>query len=418
MREGHGFFETYDILLLFVGLALLLITLGRQLFERLNLNTTFVYLVVGVLAGPLLLDMAPDDARVALPVLERVAEFAVIISLIVLGIRIGRPLSWSRWQSTVRLVLIAMPATILLVAATGMWLLGLALGPAVLLGAILAPTDPILAGPLEEESLEDEREDRFGLSSEAGLNDGFAFPFVYLGIYLTWRPHAWSEWIGYWLLRDLLYAVAFALPLGWLLGHVCGKVYRRLRQDDGVSRKRHLFIPLALLLAVYGLVEVLGAYGFLAAFTAGLAFRRALDEQRRTLEQFANFTESVDELAKAAVLIIVGALMPWAELWRLGLPLLGFALALMLLLRPLVILAATMAGGFERLDRIYWAWFGIRGIGSLYYMSYAINAGLDETQAQTIFTITAGTVLISIVLHGLSVRPFLERFEGESEVEE
>jgi sodium/hydrogen antiporter len=126
-------------------------------------------------------------------VLERVAELAVIISLIVLGIRIGRPLSWSGWQSTLRLILIVMPATILAAALTGMWLLGLALGPAILLGAILAPTDPILAGPLEEESLEDESEDRFGLSSEAGLNDGFAFPFIYLGLYLTW-PRSRQAW--------------------------------------------------------------------------------------------------------------------------------------------------------------------------------------------------------------------------------
>jgi sodium/hydrogen antiporter len=417
MIDAHGWFEKYDILLLLSGLGLLLITLGRKLFERLNLNTTYVYLTVGLLAGPLLLDMAPEDALEAVPVLKRLAEAAVIISLIVLGIRIGRPISWSGWQSTVRLILIVMPATVAAVAAAGVWLLGLAFGPAVLLGAILAPTDPILAGPLEEESSADEAEERFGLSSEAGLNDGFAFPFVYLGLYLTLEPDEWRSWIGDWLLMDLLYAVALALPLGWVIGRICGRSYLKLMQKDEVSHKRRLFVPLALLLSAYGLVEMLGAYGFLAAFSSGLAFRRALAEAD-ILDSFASFTESVDELTKAAVLLMVGALLPWAAMMALGWPLLGFALFLIVVIRPVVTLAATVGGGFERLHRVYWAWFGIRGIGSIYYLSYALDNGVEEPAASSLFAITVGTVLVSVLLHGLSVRPFLERFEGEKEVEE
>jgi sodium/hydrogen antiporter len=126
----------------------------------------------------------------------------------------------------------------------------------------------------------------------------------------------------------------------------------------------------------------------------------------------------VDELAKAAVLILIGALLPWQEFRTLGWPLLGFALGLILVLRPGITLLATMGGGFRRLDRLYWGWFGIRGIGSIYYLSYAIDTGVEDAYARALFAVATGTIVVSVVLHGLSVRPFLERLEGEAEVEE
>jgi sodium/hydrogen antiporter len=415
---GREFFGTYDLLLVAVGLGLLLTTIGAGWLKRLNLSSTFVYLLVGIAVGPWLLNMAPLDPLEATPVLERVAELAVIMSLIVLGIRIARPITWSRWRSTARLILIVMPLTIAGVALSGYWILGLALGPAVLLGAILAPTDPILAGPLEEQNLREEADDRFGLSSEAGLNDGLAFPFVYLGLHLSFAPLAYREWIGRWLLVDLLYAVLLALPLGWFIGKACGRLYLRQHDRDAVSNKRREFTPLALLLLAYGLVEALGAYGFLAAFTTGLGFRRSLGVGSDELARFANFTEAVDDLVKAVALIMVGALLRWSEFLSLGWELPAFALVLVLVLRPAVTMVATVGGRFEPVHRAYWAWFGIRGIGSVYYLCYALNRGLQGELATELFTIVLGTVLISIVLHGLTVPPFLRHFEGESDFEQ
>jgi sodium/hydrogen antiporter len=410
-------FQPYDLLLAFAGVALLLITLGHGLLERLNINSTYVYLLVGVLAG-LLLDMAPDDPLTALPVVERVAEAAVVIGLVVLGIRIGRPISWSGWQSTVRLILIVKPATMLGVAAAGVWILGLPLGPAVLLAAILAPTDPILAGPLEEHSPEEDPEDEFGLSSEAGLNDGLAFPFVYLGIYLTLQPGGWEGWALEWLLVDLVYAVAVALPLGWLAGRFCGDAYVRLDQRDAVSHSRRLFVPLAMVLAIYGLIEALGGYGFLAAFTAGHGFRHAFEDHPDRLRAFADFAESVDELAKGALLLMVGALIPWSGLWSLRWETLAFALVLMVILRPGLTMLATAGGRFTGEERVYWAWFGIRGIGSLYYLTYALGHGVEGAAAETLFIVTIGTVLASVLLHGLTVRPVLARLRPGEPAEE
>jgi sodium/hydrogen antiporter len=418
MYETQLFFHPYDLLLLLVGAALLLTTVGKGLLDRINLSHTLIYLGIGLIAGPLVLGLAPENPLEAIGVLERITELAVIMSLIVIGIRIGRPLSLSGWRSTVRLILIVMPATILLIALTGHWLLGLALGPALLLGAILAPTDPILAGALEEQSLKDEAEDRFGLSSEAGFNDGFAFPFVYLGLNATMHLAEWQSWLGPWFLKDLLYGVALALPLGWFLGRLSGRLYLKSLKNEWVSKKRHEFIPLGLLLAAYGLTEILGAYGFLAAFTVGLGFRRTLDEEEEALTRFANFTEALDGLAKAIVLIMVGALLRWQDFSGLVWPLVAFALVLIFVLRPGVTYLATMRGGFKRLDRIYWSWFGIRGIGSIYYMSYALGSGIEEPVARTLFAITIGTVLASGIVHGLSLRPFMQLLEGGREVEE
>jgi sodium/hydrogen antiporter len=419
MLDSQPFLASYDLLLFGVGVALLLTTVGFGWLERLNVSKAFVYLAVGLLAGPLLLDLAPDDPLDATPVLERVAELGVIISLVVIGIRIGRPISWSNWQSTVRLILIVMPLTIAAVALSGAWLLGLALGPAILLGAILAPTDPVMAGALEEHSLEDEREDRFGLSTEAGFNDGFAFPFVYLGLYLIIERDDWQGWLAEWVVQDLLWAIAAALPLGWIAGQRCGRWYLSQRRSGAVSHKRRAFIPLALLLAVYGLTEAIGAYGFLSAFTVGLGFRRAFASNIDELEHFTNFNDALDDLIKAVVLIMLGALVRWDDITRLGWPLLAFVLVLLVVIRPGLTLAATAFSSFRTLHRLNWAWFGIRGIGSLYYLTYALNAGIDDNDlARTLLGITFATVLASSLLHGITLRPFLTRFAGEHDVED
>jgi sodium/hydrogen antiporter len=404
----HRLLDNYDLLLIAVGAALLLTAIGKPFLDRFNLNTTFVYLAVGLFGGPLVLDLAPKDPLLATPVLERLTELGVIISLIVIGIRIGRPFRWSAWRSTVRLIMIVMPVSIALVAASGYWLLGLALGPAILLGAILAPTDPILAGPLEEHDLKDEAEHRFGLSSEAGLNDGFAFPFVYLGLYLIWFQPQWDQWLGYWFLRDLIYAIAIGLPLGWVFGRLCGKLYMRLLIKSG-RRWRH-FTPLGLLLTIYGLAEAVGGYGFLAAFAAGIGFRQEMERDWRHLELFANFTESVDELLKVVILVSLGALLRWDYFAAHGWILVGFVLLLLFVIRPLVTLAATTGGRFRTHDRLYWAWFGVRGIGSIYYLCYAINAGLDPELARTLFAVVATVILASSLLHGLTLRPYLRRY--------
>jgi len=402
----------HDAIFVLAGLALLATTLGLTALNRLAFPKFFVYFPAGLLLGPSLLGLAPRDAQDGMQVLERVTEFAVIVSLIVAGLKIGRPFSWSAWRSTSRLILFVMPLSILGIALVGHLALGLPPGPAILLGAILAPTDPVLAGAVQLERPTEDDTMRFGLTSEAGLNDGFAFPFVFLGLYLTLRADAWPALGVYWLLKDLLYAVAIGLLAGYLAGRVGGRWFLRRARQEAVSRHRREIVPLALLLVAYGSVQLLGGYGFLAAFAAGIGLRHAIRDQHDDLREFTDATGLFEALAEAASIILLGALFRGADVLALGLGGIVLAAATLLLVRPLVVWVSTMRGGFTRAERALWAWFGIRGIGSLYYLAFAITFGLPDGLARTLLGAVTLVVLVSNVLHGVTAYPVVRRLGG------
>jgi len=409
---ASGVLSAYDALMVLAGLALLGTTLGLRTLNRLNFPKFFVYFPVGILAGPYVLGLAPQDPLDGMEVLERVTEFAVIVSLVVAGLKIGRPLRWGPWRSTARLILLVMPLSIGAIALVAHVLLGLPLGPAILLGAILAPTDPVLAGAVQLDRPSEDDEGRFGLTSEAGLNDGFAFPFVYLGLYLTLRGDEWPGLGYYWLLKDLLYAIVVALVAGYVLGRLGGRWFLWRADEDAVSRHRREIIPLALLLVAYGAVQIVGGYGFLSAFASGLGFRHAIREEHDDLRVFTDVTGLFEALAEAASIILLGALFRGADVLGVGLGGVALALALILVLRPAIVWASTARGGFRRQDRALWAWFGIRGIGSLYYLAYAITFGLDDPLARMLFGTVMIVVLLSNVLHGVTAYPTVRRLGG------
>lgn len=404
--------RSYDLVLALAGVALLVTALALRTLNRLDFPKFFVYFPVGVAAGPHALALAPSDPHDAMLLLERVAEMAVIISLVVAGLKIRRPLRWRSWRSTMRLILLVMPLSILAIAATGHLALGLALGPALLLGAILAPTDPVVAGAVQIERPTEDDEVRFGLTSEAGLNDGLAFPFVFLGLYLTLRADELPGLLVYWTLKDVGYAIALGLVAGWLLGHVAGRWFVRRAEEEAVSEQRRELIPLALLLVAYGVVELLGGWGFLSAFASGLGFRRALGEQHEQLRPFTAVTSVLEAVAEAASVILLGALFPWGAILGLGLGGAALAAATLLLVRPVVVWASTLGGGFAPRDRLYWAWFGIRGIGTLYYLAYAANHGVDDALARTLFAACALVVILSNVVHGVTAYPAVRKLGG------
>lgn len=407
-----GVLSAYDALLVLAGLALLATTLGLRTLNRLNFPKFFVYFPVGLALGPLLLGVVPADPLASMEVLERVTEFAVIVSLMVAGLKIGRPFRWRAWRSTTRLILLAMPLTILAIAFLGHWTLGFPLGLALLLGAILAPTDPVLAGAVQLDHPSEDEESRFGLTSEAGLNDGFAFPFVYLGLYLTLRADEWPGLGLYWLAKDLLYAIAIALAAGLFFGHVGGRWFLRRARQDAVSRHRREIIPLALLLVAYGAVQLVGGYGFLSAFAAGLGFRRAIGDEHEGLHEFTDVTGLFESLAEAACVILLGALVRGSDLLALGWGGAALAVGTIFVLRPLIVWASTVGGGFTRQQRGLWAWFGIRGIGSLYYLAFAITFGLPEETGRMLFAAVVAVVLLSNVVHGVTAYPAVRRLGG------
>lgn len=402
--RGFEFGDVYALGLLFAGVVLFAATLSLSRQQESAFTSAVIYLALGAVAslglhglGVALLDPL-DDAEL----IERVAEFAVIVALFASGLRLDRALSWRRWNSTVRLIAVAMPLTIGAITLFATTAMGLSLGAAVILGAVLAPTDPVLAssvqvGPPGEP---DVSEARFALTSEAGLNDGLAFPFVMLGLFIA--AEGGSSWVGEWVVADVLYAIGAGAVLGAAGGYSLAALAAHMRLREWLRADLDAWLAVTVVLTIYGATELVGAYGFIAAFVGGLAFRRheVHAEHHRRVHSGARLAENVTELA---MVLLIGSTVTLAGLGEPGLA--GWLLVpvLLLAIRP----AATMLG-FVRSsvgvgERAFIAWFGIRGIGTFYYLGVAIGAGvLTDAEATLLYWTAIACVGVSIVLHGVT----------------
>lgn len=264
---------TFDDWALLLGLLLLTMVFAHAMLDRLSLTSAMVYLLAGWLLGPRALDvLRPDPIRDAI-FLERAAETALLISLFAVGLRLAVPLRDRRWHLPLRLAFASMAAMVLMLAAVGVFALGLPLGAAVLLGAILAPTDPVLASGVRAEPGNDPDRLGFSLAGEGGLNDGTAFPFAVLGLGLLQGDLAHVDWLR-WFVHDLLWATAGGLAIGAALGAGVGRAVVHLRSRHNQAVGLDVFLCLGLIAAAHGLAQLCGASGFLAVFGAGLALRR------------------------------------------------------------------------------------------------------------------------------------------------
>ncbi len=388
--------------------------LAAKPLARLLMSSAMVYLALGFALGPAGLQLIALDPIRHAAVLERVAEVALLISLFSVGLRMGNvPLRDRRWRLPVRLAFVSMAITVGLIAAVGVWLLGMPLGGAVLLGAILAPTDPVLASGVKTEGGTDPGRLRFSLAGEGGLNDGSAFPFVLLGLGLLGvhdlGPGAWRWWI-----IDLLWATGAGLLIGAAIGSLVGRLVVHLRARHQLALGRDEFLSLGLVALAYGAAQLVLASGFLAVFAAGLALQRVRepagsDPNSATMsDAVQGFNEQLEKLAELAIVLLVGAMLPYAELssgsaWTVA----GFVLLLFIVLRTLAVLAGTQGEPMTANQRLLTCWFGIRGIGSIYYLLYAIHHGVSGALAQQLITLSLLTVAASVVVHGVSVRPLM-----------
>jgi NhaP-type Na+/H+ or K+/H+ antiporter len=256
------------------GGVLLLMALSSAYLRNLPVSTSAVYLAIGAAIGPLGTGWLQIDLRAEVPWLERLTEVAVIVALFVGGLKLRLPLRDPAWIAAVRLAGPVMLASIFGVALCARVLLGLDPGAAILLGAVLAPTDPVLANTVKVDSAADRDRMRYGLSGEAGLNDGAAFPFVVFG--LSWAEHGGTgPWIGEWALHRLVWAVLAGLLLGFALGRAVGWLAIKLRSRQKDTGAPSDFLALALIALAYVGAETVGAWGFLATFAAGVGLRHA-----------------------------------------------------------------------------------------------------------------------------------------------
>lgn len=341
---------------------------------------------------------------------ERFTEFVVIIALMGAGLKIDRVFHLRHWGITWRLLAITMPLSIGVIALLGAWA-GLPWIVAILLGASLAPTDPVLAADVQvgPPRTGEEDEVRFGLTSEAGLNDGLAFPFVHLAIVLAAASAGESPRLLDWLTFNVLWEIGFGVLGGWLIGRLFGWLTFRIPSESKLASTGDGLIAIAATFVSYGVTEIFHCYGFLAVFVTALTFRHAHREHEFQREMH-DVTEQIERLAMMVLLLLFGGSLVSGLLSSLTPIDVGLALAIILVVRPLAGMIGLIGCRIDRGEKLTLAFFGIRGVGSIYYVAYALNHERFPA-AERLWAIVGLVILLSILLHGLTVTPIMRRLD-------
>jgi NhaP-type Na+/H+ or K+/H+ antiporter len=406
--------DPYVLLLAVFGAVVLLTAWLPLVLKELPLSLPMVCIGIGAL-----LVLSPFSPNVGVNPLEnrylteRLTEFVVIVSLMGAGLKLDRPVSWRGWGSTWRLLGIAMPLTIAGIALLGWAVLGLGAAAALLLGAALAPTDPVLASDVQVGPPQSGKEDdvRFALTSEAGLNDGAAFPFVYLAIAVALSQAAGGEpFLANWFLIDVLWKIAAGVAIGWLGGKAMGFLVFRLPNRTGLSETRDGFVALGITCLAYGTTELANGYGFLAVFVAAVALR-SVERRHHYHENLHTFAEQIERLVMMVLLVCFGAAIAEGTIFgALSWPVIATTALILFVVRPLsgwISLARHPASSPEKAAI---AFFGIRGLGSFYYVAYALGQAEFEVP-QIIWVTVCSVVLVSIVTHGVLVTPIMRHLD-------
>lgn len=435
-----------------IGCLMLARGLAATTLARLPVTSAIVYLGVGLVLGPAVLGVFTVNPLAQAPLLEVMAELAVLISLFSAGVKMPVPFTWARWQASLRLAWVSMTVSVALVALFAWTVLDLPPGAAILLGAILAPTDPVLATDVQVRHAGDRDKLRFALTCEAGMNDGSAFPLVMLGLGLL-GLHQLGGFGWRWVVVDVLYATCMAIAIGIAGGALLARIGWMLRGTDPRHEVLDDFVGLGLIAVVYGVSVWLHAWGFLAVFFAGVALRQteltlagmprdrhglmnaALPSTARTEPQAGSggggggdgetpavpvaeapltvsgesliFKEHLERLSELMLVLLLGAaisLYTWD--WRTWCT----ALFLFAVARPASVYIGLAGAGVQGRVKGIAAWFGVRGVGSVYYLMFAVNHGIPAVLASTLIDITLVTIMLSILVHGTSVKPLFDRF--------
>jgi NhaP-type Na+/H+ or K+/H+ antiporter len=396
----------YVLFLLGFGVVVLLVSWLPLALRKLPLSLAIICVGIGVAvfaSGALQFE---PDPRTWDTVTEKLTELVVIVALTGAGLKLDRPIGWRRWMSTWRLLGVAMPLTIAGAAAIAYFGLKYTLPMALLFAAALAPTDPVLASDVQvgPPRSGEEGEVRFALTSEAGLNDGLAFPFVNLAlVYAATRKPGLPEWTD-WLVWDVGWKILAGIGVGWLVGRLLGwltfgRLHTRLSgTGDGL-------VALGATLVAYAATELAHGYGFLAVFVAALALR-ARERDHAYHEQLHDFAEQVERLLMMLVLVLFGGAIVTGLFAPLRWPDVLAALAILFVVRPVAGWIGFLGSNLPGRDRALMSFLGIRGLGSFYYLAYGINHGQFGV-SDRVWALTGLIVLFSILIHGVTATPLM-----------
>lgn len=405
--------DTYFIILVVLGVITLLTAWLPLILKDLPLSLPIFCIGFGAVFAWLPL---PDDAIINplehRDLTERLTEFVVLIALMGAGLKIDRVFSFKSWGLTWRLLGIAMPLTIIAIAFAAYFLLGVSPAAALLLGAALAPTDPVLASDVQvgPPRTGEEDEVRFALTSEAGLNDGLSFPFVYLAIgFALWQtgtPFSVWDWVGY----DVIWKLGAGAGAGWIAGWVLGMLIFKLPKRKALSRTGDGFVALGITCLTYGFTEMVHGYGFVAVFVAALALR-SVEREHKYHDDLHNFAEQIERLLMMLLLFCFGiALAEGAVFTDMNWQVVTCAAVVLLIIRPTTAWLSLIGCNRPYDERAVIAFFGVRGLGSIYYLAYAFGqAEFDQMRLlwQTLFLV----ILLSIIIHGLTVTPVMQHLD-------
>jgi NhaP-type Na+/H+ or K+/H+ antiporter len=408
---------SYVVLLAVFGAVVLLTAWLPMLLKRVPISLPIVCIAIGVvlwLPFTPLVGVNPLENRY---VTERLTEFVVIVALMGAGLKLDRPISWRGWETSWRLVAIAMPLTIAGIAILGSTVLGLGVAAALLLGASLAPTDPVLASDIQVGPPHSEEEDevRFALTSEAGLNDGAAFPFVYLAIAIALSEVSGEPFLVHWAFVDVFWKIAAGVGIGWIGGKAMGYLAFHLPRRTGLSETKDGFAALGITCLAYGSTEMVHGYGFLAVFVSALALR-SVERHHHYHENLHNFAEQIERLLMMVLLVCFGAAIADGSIFgALSWHVVVTAALILFVVRPLCGWIGLIGFPARPLEKGVISFFGIRGLGSFYYLAFAL--GQAEFEGSKILWVTVCfVVLSSIIMHGVLVTPvmrFLDRSQSQ-----
>ena len=415
MENSYPVFFEFDFylvqLLVLASVVLLILIVSPRIETKKYITTPIFFLFLGmvlfILPIPWLLPELSDKPII----LKRITEFGVIVALVSAGLKINNPFSWKTWSSSARLLLITMPVTIACTALLGWWAAGLVPASAILLGAVLAPTDPVLASDVQtsEPGTPDNSSVRLTLTTEAGLNDGLAFPFTNLAIAVAVLGLAPSAWIVDWLLIDVFYKII----VGGVIGVVCGKFLSyllfKIPYKENIKIADNIF-AVALVFFPYAVAELVSSYGFIAVFVSACIFRQNKPDHEYQKEVH-KFSVTMEGLMEGILMLIIGGYLVFGVLSPLTVPMIAVSLAIIFIVRPISGMIAFTGSNLPIQKKWLISFFGIRGIGSIYYLTYGIYMA-DFLQSDELWAMTIFIIVVSVIVHGVSAKPLMERFEN------
>ncbi len=403
----------YELALLVVGIAALAVAWLPRVLKYRVLSFPIILVVLGAVIFGLPLGFQRLDPIKYGEVTKRLTELGVIVALTGAGLKLDRKLGLKSWKTTWLLLGVTMPLTIAAIALLGWWALGFAPATALLFGAALAPTDPVLASDVQVGAPGSDETDevRFALTSEAGLNDGLAFPFTNAAIAMALAGG--SEWVGHWLLVDVLYKIAAGVVVGFLAGKfLAWLLFRVGDQHTKLAHSREGLVAVAVTLVSYAVTQLAHGYGFIAVFVAALVIRD-FERDHEYHKELDRFADQLERLASAVILLLFGGALAHGLLGPISLRLVLVAAAVVFLVRPVAGMAGIGGLKMETAEKPAIAFLGIRGIGSFYYLAYGLNEA-PFSRAADLWAAVALVVMTSIMVHGVTAKPAISKVTEEA----